>query len=78
MAIQRILVKMLEYKYTQFIQFNYLQVMNIKNCKTLFVYSYCYPVFLYAYIIACKILTFSAATEFMYFEFSGVKKNCLN
>ena len=36
--------------------------MNI-TCKKLFVYSYCYPIFLCAYIsiipiIACKILTF--------------------
>ena len=78
MAIQRILVKMQEYKYIQFTQFNYLQVMNIKNCKKLFVYCYCYPIFLYAYIIACKIVTFSSTVELMYFELSGVKKNCLD
>ena len=35
------------YKYIQYIQFNYLQVMSI-NCKKLFVYSYTYPIFLYA------------------------------
>ena len=58
MAIQRVLDEMQEYKYMQCIQFNYLQGMNI-NYKKLFVYSYCYPIFLYAYIIACKILTFS-------------------
>ena len=46
------------YKYIQYIQFNYLQDMSI-NCKKLFVYSYCYPVFLDAYIIAWKLLTFS-------------------
>ena len=39
MVIQRVLNEMQEYKYIQFIQFNYLQVMNI-NCKKLFVYSY--------------------------------------
>ena len=55
MAIQRALNKIQEYKYMQFMQFNYLQVMNI-NCKKLFVYSYCYPAFLYTYIITCKIL----------------------
>ena len=55
MAIQRALNKIQEYKYMQFMQFNYLQVMNI-NCKKLFVYSYYYPVFLYTYIITCKIL----------------------
>ena len=55
MAIQRVLNKMQEYKYMQLMQFNYLQVMNI-NCKKLFVCSYRYPVFLYAYIITCKIL----------------------
>ena len=38
MVIQRVLNEMQEYKYIQFIQFNYLQVMNI-NCKMLFVYS---------------------------------------
>ena len=47
--------------------------MNI-NCKKLFVYSYCYLIFLYAYIIACKTLTFSNTVELMYFEFSGSKK----
>ena len=58
MAIQRVLNEMEEYKY---IQFDYLQVMNI-NCM-LFECSYCYPVFIYAYIIACKILDFSATVE---------------
>ena len=51
--------------------------MNI-NFKKLFVYSYCYPVFLYAYIIACKILNFFATVELMYFELSVFKKICLN
>ena len=76
MAIQRVLNEMQKYKYIQFIQFNYLQVINI-NCKKLFVYSYCYPVFLYAYIIACKILNFSTTVELMHFELSAVKKNSL-
>ena len=74
MTIQRILDQMQGYKY---IQFSYLQVMNI-NCKKLFVYSYCYPIFLYACIIACKILTFSTTVELMFFELPGVKKICLN
>ena len=73
MAIQRVLNEMQESKYIQFIQFNYLQVMNI-NCKKLFAYSYCYPVFLYPYIIACKILNFSATVELVHFELSAVKK----
>ena len=73
MSIQRVLNEMQKYKYIQFIQFNYLQVINI-NCKKLFVYSYCYPVFLYAYIIACKILNFSATVELMHFELSALKK----
>ena len=77
MAIQRVLNEIQEYKYIQFMQFNYLQVMNI-NCKKLFVYSYCYPVFPYAYIITCKILYFSATVELMHFELSGVKNICLN
>ena len=77
MAIQRVLNEMQEYKYIQFIQFNYLQVVNI-NCKKLFVYSYSYPVFLYAYIIACKMLNISATVELMHFELSAVKKSCLN
>ena len=77
MAIQRVFGKMQEYKYIQFIQSNYLQVMNI-SCKKLFVYSYCYPIILYAYIIACKMLSFSTTVEVMYFELSGVKKICLN
>ena len=47
MEIQRVLNGMQEYKYIQFIQFKYLQVMNI-NYEKLFVHSYCYPVFLYA------------------------------
>ena len=51
MALQRVLEKMQGYKYMQYIQFNYLEVMSI-NCKKLFVYSYSYPVFLYAYVIA--------------------------
>ena len=45
MAIQRVLDEMQECKSIRFIQFNYLQVMNI-NCKKIFVYSYCYPIFL--------------------------------
>ena len=53
---------MQEYKYIQFRQFNYLQVVNI-NCKKLFVYSYWYPIFLYANIIASKILAFSTTVE---------------
>ena len=77
MAIQRVLNEMQESKYMQFLQFNYLQVMNI-NCKKLFVYSYCYPVFLYAYIIGCKILNFSATVELVHFELLAVKKICLN
>ena len=77
MATQRVLDEMQKYKYIQFMQFNYLQVMNI-NCKKLFVYSYCYPIFLYAFIIACKILIFSTTAELMYFELSGIKKICLN
>ena len=67
---------MQEYKYIQVIQFNYFQVMNI-NFKKLFVYSYCYPIFLYVYIIASKIVTFFTTVELMYFELSGVKKICL-
>ena len=47
--------------------------MNI-NCKKLLVYSYCCPVFLYAYIIACKILNFSATVELMHFELLALKK----
>ena len=77
MAIQSVLDEMQEYKYIQFIQFNYLQAMNI-NCKMLFIYSCCYPTLLYAYIMACKILTFSTTVELMYFELSVVKKICLN
>ena len=46
MALQGVLEKMQGYKYIQYIQFNYLEVMSI-NCKTLFVYAYSYPVFLY-------------------------------
>ena len=53
---------MQEYQYILFRQFNYLQVANI-NCKNLFVYSYWYPIFLYAHIIASKILTFSTTVE---------------
>ena len=41
----------------------------------LFVCSYYYPTFLCAYIIACKILTFSTTVGLMYFELSGYKKN---
>ena len=52
---------------------NYLQVMKI-NCQKLLVYSYCYPAFLYAYTIACKILNFSATVELLHFELSAVKK----
>ena len=73
MAIQRIHDEMQEYKYMQFIQFNnYLQVRNF-NCEKLLVYSYCYPIFLYSCIIACKMLTFSSTVELTYFELSGVK-----
>ena len=73
-AIQRVINEMQEYKYIQFIQFNYLQVMNI-NCKQLFVYSYCCPAFLYAYIIACKILNFSATVEVHAFRTLSGQKN---
>ena len=45
MALQRVLDEMQGYKYIQYIQLKYLQVMSI-NCKKLFVYSYFYPVFL--------------------------------
>ena len=76
MTIQRVSDEMQEYKYIQVIQFNYFQVMNI-NFKKLFVYSYCYPIFLYVYIIASKIVTFFTTVELMYFELSGVKKICL-
>ena len=48
------------------------------NFKKLFVYSYCYPIFLYVYIIASKIIPFFTTVELMYFELSGVKKICLN
>ena len=58
-------------------QFNYFQVMSI-NFKKLFVYSYCYPIFLYVYIIASKIIPFFTTVELMYFQLSGVKKICLN
>ena len=51
--------------------------MNI-NCKKLFVYSYCYPVFPYVHIIAFKFLNFSATVELMHFKLSAVKKICLN
>ena len=62
------------YKYIQYIQFSYLQVMSI-NCKKLFVYSYTYPIFLYAYITAWKLLTFSTTVGLMYFSNSqGSKK----
>ena len=76
MTIQRVSDEMQEYRYIQVIQFNYFQVMNI-NFKKLFVYSYCYPIFLYVYIIASKIVTFFTTVELMYFELSGVKKICL-
>ena len=76
MTIQRVSDEMQEYKYIQVIQFNYFQVMNI-NFKKLFVYSYCYPIFLYVHIIASKIVTFFTTVELMYFELSGVKKICL-
>ena len=49
MVIQRVLNEMQECKYIQFIQFNYLQVMNI-NCKKLFVKLLllpCIPIRLY-------------------------------
>ena len=77
MTTQRGSDEMQEYKYIQFIQFNYFQVMNI-NFNNLFVYSYYYPIFLYVYIIASKIITFFTTVELMYFELSGVKKICLN
>ena len=51
--------------------------MNI-NFKKLFVYSYCYPIFLYVYNIASKIITLFTIVELMHFELSGVKKICLN
>ena len=38
MTIQRVSDEMQEYKYIQFIKFNYFKVMNI-NFKKLFVYS---------------------------------------
>ena len=76
MTIQRVSDEMQEYKYIQFIQFNYFQVMSI-NFKKLFIYSYCYPIFLCVYIIASKIITFFTTVELMYFELSGVKKICL-
>ena len=44
------------------------------NFKKLFVYYYCYPIFLCSYIIACKILSFSTTAELMTFELSGLKK----
>ena len=77
MAIQGVPDEIQGYKYIQYIQFNYLQVMKI-NCKTLFVYSYCYPIFLCVYITSCKILTFSTTVGLIYFELSGVKKICFN
>ena len=74
MALQIVLEEMQGYKYIQYIQFNYLQVMSI-NCKKLFVYSYSYPVFLYAYIIAWKLLTFPITVGLMHFSNSqGSKK----
>ena len=39
----------------------------------MFVYSYCYAIFSYNYIIAGKILNFSATVEIIYFKVSGVK-----
>ena len=54
MAIQRVLDEMQGYKYMQYIQFNYLQVMNI-NCKKLFVYSYCY---LYSFTLILSLVKF--------------------
>ena len=57
MTMQRGSDEMQEYKYIQFLQFNYFQVMNF-NFKKLFVYSYCYPIFLYVYIIASKTSPF--------------------
>ena len=72
MTIQTVSDEMQEYKYIQFIQFNYYQVMNI-NFKKLFFYSYCYPIFLFV-----KIITFFTTVELMYFELSRVKKISLN
>ena len=77
MTVQRVSDEMQEYKYMQFIQFNYFQVMNI-NFKKVFFYSYCYPIFLYVYFIASKIITFFTTVELMYFELSGVKNISLN
>ena len=54
MAVQRVPDEMQEYKYIQFIQVNYLQVMDI-NCKKLFVYSYC---ILYSYTLILSLLKF--------------------
>ena len=76
MALQRVLEEMQGYKYGQYMQFNYLEVMSI-NCKKLFVYSYSYPVFLYAYIIAWKLLTFSTILGLMYFSNSQGSKKIL-
>ena len=67
MALQRVLEEMQGYEYMQYIQFNYLEVMSI-NCKKLFGYSYSYPVFLYVYIIAWKLLAFSTTVGLMYFS----------
>ena len=72
MTIQTVSDEMQEYKYIQFIQFNYYQVMNI-NFKKLFFYSYCYPIFLFV-----KIITFFTTVELMFFELSRVKKISLN
>ena len=77
MTIQRVLDEMQKHEYMQFVQFKYLQVTNI-NFKKLFVYSDCYAIFIYAYIIACKFLIFSTTIELMYFKLSGVKKIYLN
>ena len=73
MALQGVLEEMQGYKYIQYIQFNYLEVMSI-NCKKLFVYSYSYPVFLYAYVIAWKLSTFSTTLGLMYFSNSQGSK----
>ena len=74
MALQRVLEEIQGYKHIQYTQFNYLEVMSI-NCKKLFAYSYSYPVFLYAFIITWKLLTFSTTLGLMYFSNSqGSKK----
>ena len=76
MIIQRVSDEIQEYKYIQFIQFNYFQVMNI-NFKKLFVYSYCYPIFLYVYIIASQIINFFHYSRGHVFQTLRDQKNLL-